>query len=177
VAETVIVEGATTQVETTSAAISALVAPQQMQDLPLNGRDFEQLILLAPGVQTVTTEPKTLSTAESLATLSPARGPRVRNSCSTEQTSRGFGITAPATASSGLRWVLRPLASFRFSPTHTVRGSAERERDERDDPLGNKRFSWLVYDFLRNDVFDARDYLNTIGSPQSPIAKISSASR
>ena len=35
--------------------ISAFVGQNQMQNLPLNGRHFEQLILLAPGVQTVTT--------------------------------------------------------------------------------------------------------------------------
>lgn len=49
VAQTVTVQGNVTQVETSSAAISSTVEPQQMRDLPLNGRDFEQLILLAPG--------------------------------------------------------------------------------------------------------------------------------
>ena len=55
VTETVTVQGATTQVETTSAEISAQIGQQQVEQLPLNGRNYEQLILLAPGVQTVTT--------------------------------------------------------------------------------------------------------------------------
>ena len=55
VTETVTVQGATTQVETTSAEISAQIGRQQVEQLPLNGRNYEQLILLAPGVQTVTT--------------------------------------------------------------------------------------------------------------------------
>jgi hypothetical protein len=50
--ETVNVSAAVTQVETTSAAVSSLVNQTQMRDLPLNGRNFEQLILLAPGVST-----------------------------------------------------------------------------------------------------------------------------
>jgi hypothetical protein len=50
VAQTVTVEGNVTQVETTSAAISAVVEPTQMRDLPLNGRNFEELVLLEPGV-------------------------------------------------------------------------------------------------------------------------------
>lgn len=50
VAQTVTVEGNVTQVETTSSAISTVVAPTQMRDLPLNGRNFENLILLVPGV-------------------------------------------------------------------------------------------------------------------------------
>ncbi len=50
VTQAVTVEGNVTQVETTSAAISTVVEPTQMRDLPLNGRNFEELILLAPGV-------------------------------------------------------------------------------------------------------------------------------
>jgi hypothetical protein len=50
--ETVDVSAAVSQVETSTAAVSALVNQTQMRELPLNGRDFEQLILLAPGVST-----------------------------------------------------------------------------------------------------------------------------
>jgi hypothetical protein len=38
------------QVETANASLSSLVNQTQIRELPLNGRDFEQLILLAPGV-------------------------------------------------------------------------------------------------------------------------------
>ncbi|HVX57889.1 MAG TPA: carboxypeptidase-like regulatory domain-containing protein, partial [Candidatus Saccharimonadales bacterium] len=48
--ETVDVSASVAQVETTSAAVSSLVNQTQVRELPLNGRDFEQLILLAPGV-------------------------------------------------------------------------------------------------------------------------------
>jgi len=47
---TVTVESTASQVETESTAISSLVNQTQMRDLPLNGRNFEQLISLAPGV-------------------------------------------------------------------------------------------------------------------------------
>jgi len=49
--QTVTVEGAVTQVETTNSTVGALVDQNQMRELPLNGRNFEQLIQLAPGVQ------------------------------------------------------------------------------------------------------------------------------
>ncbi len=49
--QTVTVEGQVTQVETTNATVGALVDQAQMRELPLNGRDFESLIQLAPGVQ------------------------------------------------------------------------------------------------------------------------------
>ena len=47
------VEAQASQVDTSSAAVSTLVEPTQMNDLPLNGRDFEQLLTLAPGAQTI----------------------------------------------------------------------------------------------------------------------------
>lgn len=50
--QTVTVSAETSQVETTTASVSSLVNSTQMRELPLNGRDYEQLILLAPGVST-----------------------------------------------------------------------------------------------------------------------------
>lgn len=49
--QTVTVEGQVSQVETTNSTIASLVDQTQMRELPLNGRNFEQLIQLAPGVQ------------------------------------------------------------------------------------------------------------------------------
>jgi Carboxypeptidase regulatory-like domain/TonB dependent receptor len=53
VSQTVNVEGEVSQVETQTSEVSTLVSPEQMRDLPLNGRNVEQLITLAPGVATI----------------------------------------------------------------------------------------------------------------------------
>ena len=53
VSQTVSVESQVSRVETTSSSVSTLVSPTQMRELPLNGRNFEQLLSLAPGVSTV----------------------------------------------------------------------------------------------------------------------------
>ncbi len=58
--ETVTVEAAATQVETSSPTIGALVNGTQMRELPLNGRNFSQLMTLAPGVQTLAGSVSTL---------------------------------------------------------------------------------------------------------------------
>jgi len=52
--QTVTVEGAVTQVETTNSTVASLVNQTQMRELPLNGRNFEQLIQLAPVFRTIT---------------------------------------------------------------------------------------------------------------------------
>ena len=48
---TVAVEGQASLVDTTSAALTSLVEQKQIADLPLNGRNYTELIALAPGVQ------------------------------------------------------------------------------------------------------------------------------
>ena len=48
--QTVTVEGEASQVETQSTAVGSVVETKQIVDLPLNGRDFTQLLALNPGV-------------------------------------------------------------------------------------------------------------------------------
>jgi len=50
VVETVVVSGEAGAVNTTQSSMSQLVDEKTIRDLPLNGRDFAQLILLQPGV-------------------------------------------------------------------------------------------------------------------------------
>jgi hypothetical protein len=51
--EVIEVQGQASKVDTETAAVSQLIAPRQMENLPLNGRNFSDLLSLAPGVQTV----------------------------------------------------------------------------------------------------------------------------
>jgi carboxypeptidase family protein len=50
VAETVTVVGVSPLLDTVSTALSNVIQPKQVQDLPLNGRDFTRMLQLAPGV-------------------------------------------------------------------------------------------------------------------------------
>lgn len=50
VSQTVSVEANAAQVETQTSQVANLVAPAQVADLPLNGRNIEQLLTLTPGV-------------------------------------------------------------------------------------------------------------------------------
>jgi len=49
--EEVVVAGDVSRVNLTSGAVSGLVGEKEIRDLPLNGRSFQQLALLQPGVQ------------------------------------------------------------------------------------------------------------------------------
>ena len=169
VSETVTVEGATSQVNTTSAEISALVAPSQMEDLPLNGRDFEQLILLAPGVQTVTSGAQTSfygrEPAFSIAGSRP-EGQALLLDGASIQGFWGHGAgnsiigTSLGVEAIGEFQVITNSYSARFGGSGSVMNATTRS--------GTNNFHGSVYDFLRNDVFDARDYFNTTASPENP---------
>jgi hypothetical protein len=50
IAEAVTVTAAVPLVNTTSASLGTVIDPTQIRELPLNGRNFEELVLLAPGV-------------------------------------------------------------------------------------------------------------------------------
>jgi len=50
VAETINVTASALTLDTVSTALSNVVRPKQVQDLPLNGRDFTRMLQLAPGV-------------------------------------------------------------------------------------------------------------------------------
>ena len=49
----VTVQAATPQLETSSANLGTVIGTQQVNDLPLNGRDFTQLLILSPGISPV----------------------------------------------------------------------------------------------------------------------------
>ena len=53
VSETVSVEATAPIVNTDSATLGNVVDNKKVTELPLNGRNYEQLILLAPGVQSL----------------------------------------------------------------------------------------------------------------------------
>lgn len=49
-ATTVEISAATAQIETTSSTLANVVGPREVQDMPMNGRDFRQMLKLSPGV-------------------------------------------------------------------------------------------------------------------------------
>ncbi|HZY07257.1 MAG TPA: carboxypeptidase regulatory-like domain-containing protein, partial [Ilumatobacteraceae bacterium] len=66
VAETVTVQAAAPIIETTKSAIGANITTRQIDELPLSGRNFQDLIFLTPGITTnVTGEGTTVSAAGS----------------------------------------------------------------------------------------------------------------
>ena len=155
VTETLTVTGATTGVQTRAGGVSLVVDDRNLQTLPLNGRNWTTLTSLAPGAGLTATAPvsgvrhsynstsidglgvNNERTAEPLAGASFYAGPGL---ISTEAIQEFRVITANADATFG-RGSGAQVNVITKSGTNALRGS--------------------VYEFMRDDALDARDFFNT----------------
>ncbi len=160
-------------VETANTTLSQVVDRRLVQELPLNGRDFGKLVALTPGV---TVEGSGVAGSEKGAGQFNINGNRDRsNNYTLDGTDNNdpwfnnsalnqVGITgAPAT--------LLPLDAIQEFNLQSI-FSAEYGRNSGAivniiTRSGSNRLHGSLYEYNRNSVFDARNYFNTVGNPQS----------
>ncbi|OFW27784.1 MAG: hypothetical protein A3J28_16060 [Acidobacteria bacterium RIFCSPLOWO2_12_FULL_60_22] len=161
VQERVEVVGEAPLIETTTATVSGLVGQEQMRELPLNGRSFDQLALLQSGVIAQPFGARNQTQGQGLR-LSSAGGRADSNSylldgsLTNDHSSQGPGSAA------GQSLGVEAVREFRIL-THNF--SAEYGRNSGAvvsavTRSGTNEFHGSVYEFLRNNVLDARDFFN-----------------
>src|ERR1051326_1403287 len=175
--EVVTVEATAPLVETTTMAVGATIDQRTVQELPLNGRHFVDLALLVPG--TVTAPQNGFLTA-------PLRG------------QGAFAVNTAGMREDAVNWMVNGINlndmvqnQVTFQPTiNTVSEfkvdnstySAEYGRNAGAivtivSRSGTNQFHGELYDYIRNNVFDARNAFNprfsTSGAPipQSPFKR------
>ncbi len=182
VGESVTVSGATETVNTQSAAVSTVVDSQFVENMPLNGRSFQELITLAPGVQTN-------STSSGDQGQFAVNGQRANaNYFTVDGVSANVGSwyfpgqyaqasagTLPATnIQGGFNGLVSvdDLQEFRvltstFSPEFGRSPGAQVIMVTRS---GTNQYHGAVYEYLRNEAFDANDWFaNQLGLPRAPL--------
>ncbi|CAN5862741.1 hypothetical protein BH18ACI4_BH18ACI4_07770 [soil metagenome] len=165
VTETVQVTSEPTLVNTEEGRVADTLNTRQVQELPLNGRDINQLALLQPGVT---------------ATLAPV--------ISNTQFNRfNFGFSANGATPRGNNYVLDGVSNNNewlggtpaISPSvemiqefqvQTVNFSAEYGRNNGAVVVaisrsGTNQFHGSLYDFLRNDALDAKNFFDSPNDP------------
>jgi hypothetical protein len=164
--QTVTVEGEVTQVETTNAAVGSLVNQAQMRELPLNGRNFEQLIQLAPGVQNYYAGSEPVGTATGT-NAREGRDPAISIAGSRpegfallmdDQSLETFfnrGLASITGTSLGVDAIaefqmLTNTYGAQFGGSGAVMNSASKS--------GTNSFHGSVFEFLRNSDLDARNF-------------------
>lgn len=169
VAESLTVTAEVPAVQTTSAQLSGLVGDKEIRDLPLNGRSFEQLALLQPGVVLFTNQSQTITGrvqhgaggklamggTSSFFTSYLLDGAQIY-----DHTSVSLGSTA------GDNLGVDGILEFRVL-THNY--SAEYGRTAGGvvsavTRSGTNQFHGSAFEFLRNNALDAREFFDPEGT-------------
>ncbi len=149
------------RVETESSSVSTLVSPQQMRELPLNGRNFEQLLTLAPGVATiapafnvVTGRLYGMMNNYSVSGSRPTGQMFLLDNTDIRDfwehaTGSGYGGTSLGVEAIGEFQVLTNSYTAEFAGNGAVINALSRS--------GTNTLHGGVYEFIRNSAFDALD--------------------
>jgi Carboxypeptidase regulatory-like domain len=176
--ETVTVEGGASMINTTDASVSTVVDQTYVKNMPLNGRSFQDLILLTPG--TVTQTPQNGDSALGQTGEFSVNGQRPESNYYTVDgvsanvgapagTSMTFfsgpsGSLSAATAL-GTTQSLVSVDSLQEFRVQSSTYSAEYGRNPGgqfafETKSGANQWHGTGYDYLRNGVFDANDWFN-----------------
>ena len=160
--ETVQVSTAPPTLNTTSATLSTIVGHQEVVDLPLNGREFTQLALLSPGAAPVENAQQTVfAIPEGGGGISPStNGQRGEENNFTldgiennELFDQAWAISPPPDAIEEFN-----VQSHMTDAQFAVSSGANINVQTRS---GTNRFHGDVWEYIRNDAFDATQYPNT----------------
>ncbi len=169
-AQTVTVEGQVTQVDTSSATIANLVEQKQIQELPLNGRNFQQLITLAPGVQIAQNLTSTLFGTGN--TYSIAGGRAEGMAMVLDGTDiMDFYNKGTGAAVLGTSLGIDAIAEFQtVTNTYGAQFAGQGAVINAVSKSGTNNFHGSAFEFLRNSDLDARNFFDTYVAPGATIA-------
>ena len=158
--QTVTVEGQVSQVDVTNAALSSLIDQRQMADLPLNGRNFEQLIFLSSGVQLINTmAPNARQGRAAVFSAAGARPEGYTLLLDDESVDNFFkrGIGTITGSSLGME----AMAEFQtLTNTYGAQFGGNGAVINSVSKSGTNGFHGSAYDFLRNSALDARGFFD-----------------
>jgi hypothetical protein len=178
VSETVTVQGGVTMVNMESASVSTVIDRSYVENMPLNGRSFQDLILLTPGI--VTNNPQNTPNATGLG-ISGEFSVNGQRSESNYYIVDGVGANVgiypgnvnepstggslPAATALGTTQGLVSVDALQEFRVQSSTYSAEYGRSPGGQfsfvtRSGTNRWHGTAFDFLRNDLFDANDWFN-----------------
>ncbi|HWF08900.1 MAG TPA: carboxypeptidase regulatory-like domain-containing protein [Bryobacteraceae bacterium] len=164
--QTVNVEGAVSAVETETSSVSSLVNQSQMRELPLNGRNFEQLILLAPGAVSYPAGGSSALVGRAATfSVSGARpeGHAILLDGENLQDwwQRGSGANV-----SGTSLGIESIAEFQtLTNTYGAQYGGNGSVVNAVTKSGTNSFHGSAFDFLRNSQLDARNFFDVKSPP------------
>src|SRR5216684_1964792 len=161
VSETVVVQAEAPLVNTTESTVSHLVDEQKIHELPLNGRDFSQLILLQPGVILSRNSASSANVGRGLK-ISVAGSRPNQNLFTLDGTDYNDALNNAPASAQGLMTGVETIKEFQVL-TNTM--SAEYGRASGGvfnvvTKSGTNDYHASLFEFHRNDRYDAKSYFD-----------------
>src|SRR5437899_7565711 len=170
--EQVIVTSTGTEVETTTATMGGLVDEKKIRDLPLNGRSFDQLIYLQPGVTVATSAGS--SPNKHTATKFSVSGARVTsNLFMLDGTDINDSQNFTPGGAGGQMFGVESIQEFQVL-THNQGAQYGRSMGAVINAVtrsGSNTFHGSAYEFLRNSALDAKNFFDDPNSPTPPFKR------
>lgn len=174
--ETIQVDGSRASINTTDASVGTVIDRQFVQNIPLNGRSFDSLVLLSPGVQTESPQGTdeygefSVNGQRATANVFILDGASAMNAPNALTYSAGpAGALASTTALGTTQGMLSvdALQEFRIA---TSTYSAEFGRLPGAQVIftsrsGTNQYHGNVFEYLRNYAFDANNWFNDYTTP------------
>ncbi len=167
--ETVTVQADVSQVDTLSTAVSSYVEQKQINDLPLNGRNFTDLVTLAPGVsggsQIGNGGANLLYGVENNFSVSGARSEGQAYLLDNTDI-QGFWAHGSGSGVMGTTLGIEAIAEFSvLTNTYSAQFGGNGAVVNAASKSGTNEFHGSAYEFLRNSALDARNFFDGSSVP------------
>ena len=187
VSESITVESGAALVDTESAAVSTVIGRNFVENMPLNGRSFQDLLTLAPGVAMVGNAGSGGNTAVGSGGEITVNGQRTEANYFTVDgvsantgtapgnfgAGAGYGGGVPGESALGTTQSLVSIDALQEFRSSTSTYSAEYGRTPGGQfsfvtRSGTNAWHGSAYDYLRNDAMDANNWFNNAAIPPIP---------
>jgi len=169
--QTVTVEGQASQVDVVSSTVSSVVEQKQIADLPLNGRNFTDLIALAPGITTGTGVGAPAAGANLLYGLEAnfsVSGARSEGQAYLldDVDIQGFWAHGSGSGVLGTTLGIEAIAEFSvLTNTYSAQFGGNGAVVDTASKSGTNAFHGSAYEFFRNSAMDARNVFDGSSVP------------
>jgi Carboxypeptidase regulatory-like domain/TonB dependent receptor-like, beta-barrel len=169
VSETITITEDVPMVDTTSTTLGGTISNETINDLPLNGRNYQNLLTLRPGT---TIYPGGGPWTQSTNGIRPEDTSYIVDGITNDEAFMGFSVTnaaavlgdaatvIPIDAIQEFNTQVNPKAEFGWKPGAVTSVGLK---------SGTNSIHGSAYAFGRADSFDARNYFDPVGTPKTPL--------
>jgi hypothetical protein len=166
VQESVTVTAAPPLVQTTSGSLGGLVNEERVSDLPLNGRSFNGLVLLQPGISVH--HPVNGASTTAIGLVFSSNGAPIRSNFITmDGANLSSALDTSGVSPSGNMLGVDAVREFRVITNNPQAEYGMRMGSQMVviSKSGSNQFHGTVFDFLRNSTLDARNFFSKTNPP------------